>query len=67
MNDATTKFTADRYGHNGSHAPMYGRIIYMAHAKGYVMARRPRAVPFVISEKLWRSFPEWNGLWHGER
>ena len=49
-------FLADRWGHNGFYEPTYSRVIYMAHAKGYVMARRPRCTPFVISEKLWRSF-----------
>lgn len=66
---ARKEFKADRYGHNNptSIKPRLGRITYMAHAKGYVMARRPGAMPFVITEKLWRSFPLWNGLWHGDR
>jgi hypothetical protein len=51
---------ADRWGHNGVVNPCWGRITYIAHAKGYVMARRPRAVPFVITEKLWNSFPLWD-------
>lgn len=61
-------FKAARYGHNGhGEKPHFGRIAYMAHAKGWVMARHPGAVPFVISEKLWLSFVPWNGLWHGVR
>jgi hypothetical protein len=57
------EFKADRYGHNdpSSVEPSLSRIAYMAHAKGYVMARRPGCKPFVIDEKLWRSFPKWEG------
>lgn len=52
----------DRLGHNdpSGQPPTIGRITYLAHAKGYVMARRPGCTPFVISEKLWRSFPYWD-------
>ena len=52
------EFEADRWGHNDPRGAeiCYSRITYMAHAGGYVMARRPGATPFVISEKLWRSF-----------
>lgn len=62
-------FKAPRYGHNDAPFPeqAWSRINYMAHADGYVMARRPRCAPFVISEKLWLSFVPWNGLVHGER
>jgi hypothetical protein len=35
------------------------RITYMAHGKGYVMARHPGAMPFAIPEALWRSFDYW--------
>lgn len=28
-------------------------IRYLAHADGYVMCRRPGAVPFVLSAKIW--------------
>lgn len=34
-----------------------GRVKYMTHVDGYVMARKPRAMPFVISEKEWRHLP----------
>lgn len=34
-----------------------GRVKYMAHAKGWVMARKRGAVPVVISEKEWRQLP----------
>lgn len=61
-------FKAPRYGHNNyGIEPTWSRINYMAHGQGYVMARRPRGMPFVISEKLWLSFVPWNGLVHGER
>ena len=30
-----------------------GPIVAMAVAKGYVMARRPKCVPFVLSVKAW--------------
>lgn len=54
-------FRRDRYGHNGrTSQPAFGRITYLAHAKGYVMARRPHCTPFIISETLWRSFAFWN-------
>ncbi len=54
-------FKADRYGHNGNGSPdsHLGRITYLCHTQGYVMARRPGAMPFVISERLWRSFRPW--------
>lgn len=44
------EFESDRYWRGG-------RIKYMTHAKGYVMARRPRCAPFVITEKEWRQLP----------
>lgn len=54
-------FKAPRHGHNNppGQEPTWGRINYMAHADGYVMARRPRATPFVIPEALWLSFDPW--------
>lgn len=55
-------FKADRYGHNNSLSaaePPWGRITYLAHAKGYVMARRPGCTPFVLSEEMWKSFNLW--------
>jgi hypothetical protein len=30
-----------------------GEIRYMCRSGGYVMVRRPRAMPFVLSEKEW--------------
>lgn len=61
-------FKAPRYGHNDTGIePWWSRINYMAHANGYVMARRPGCKPFVIGEKLWLSFVPWNGLIHGDR
>jgi hypothetical protein len=56
-------FRRDRFGHNNVGAePHLSRITYLASAKGYVMARRPGATPFVIPAALWSSFPlfqEW--------
>jgi hypothetical protein len=53
-------FKRDRYGHNHSTSSVeakLSRITYMAHAKGYVMCRRPGCIPFVITEAQWRGFP----------
>lgn len=53
---------ADRLGHNGRVPDAKpSRVTYLAHAKGYVMARHPGCMPFAISEELWRSFPHWGG------
>lgn len=61
-------FKADRYGGVSSHpAANRSRLTYMAHAKGYVMVRRPGCIPFVISEKLWLSFPVFDLEKHAER
>lgn len=51
----------DRIGHNDTSAGRSrpSRITYLAHAKGYVMARHPGCSPFAISEALWSSFPYW--------
>lgn len=56
--DERQAFKADREGHNAE-GTFVSRITYLAHAKGYVMARRPGCRPFVITEALWRSFPLW--------
>lgn len=53
--------TRPRYGHNFSSVKFLSKVTYMAHAKGYVMARRPGCTPFVITEKQWLNFPIWNG------
>lgn len=37
------------------------RVKYLAHAKGYVMVRKPRAAPFVMTEKEWRQLPYLGG------
>lgn len=34
-----------------------GEIRKMAEAEGYVMVRRPRYAPFVLSEREWRALP----------
>jgi hypothetical protein len=31
----------------------HGRIVFMTRSGGYVMCRRPRCLPFVLSEKQW--------------
>lgn len=57
-------FKRDRYGHNHSSAVRelhVTRITYLAHGKGYVMARRPQCTPFVLTEKQWLAFPNWEG------
>jgi hypothetical protein len=51
------RFKADRIGHNGLGSP--SRVTYLAHARGYVMARHPGCIPFAIPEKEWLSFPLW--------
>lgn len=38
--------TLDRYDSTG-------KIRFMTRSGGYVMCRRPRAIPFVLSEKQW--------------
>lgn len=58
-------FMRDRIGHNGRGSP--SRITYMTHAKGYVMARHPGCMPFVIPEKDWLSFPYIDALARPER
>ena len=52
----------DRYGHNhnnGTGEPRWSRVTYLAHAKGYVMARRPGRTPFVVTSEQWLDFPLW--------
>lgn len=55
--------TRPRYGHNhnGEDNLFYSKITYMAHAKRYVMVRRPGCKPFTITEKQWLEFPLWKG------
>ena len=36
----------------------HGPIKYMTRSGGYVMVRRPRCAPFVLSEKDWRRLPK---------
>lgn len=43
--------TADAYDASGP-------IKYMTRSGGYVMVRRPRCAPFVLSEKDWRKLPK---------
>lgn len=58
-------FMRDRFGHNDPpFNPQFGRITYLAHAKGFVMARRPGCRPFAISEARWRSFTFWDAKVH---
>jgi hypothetical protein len=65
--DKHNTFAADRFGHNYNPGaafhgpPVLSKIKYMAHAKGYVMAKRPGRTPFVITEKQWLEMPLWSG------
>lgn len=52
--------TRPRHGHNHNGGVFLSKITYMANAKGYVMARRPGCIPFVITEKQWLDFPLWS-------
>lgn len=36
-----------------------GRVRLMSRSGGYVMVRRPRAMPFVLTEKEWARMPLW--------
>lgn len=36
-----------------------GPVRFMTRSGGYVMARRPGCVPFVLSEKEWMALPDW--------
>lgn len=38
-----------------------GRIVYMTRSGGYVMCKRPRCLPFVLSEKQWAKLEPWGG------
>lgn len=52
--------TRPRYGHTHSSSAsraIWTKITYMAHAKGYVMARRPGCEPFILTENQWAAFP----------
>lgn len=48
-----TRFEADR-SRNGR------RARYLAHNDGYVMARHPRCIPFVLTAKEWDALPFYN-------
>lgn len=37
---------------------LHGRINFMFRSGGYVMCRRPRKAPFVLTEKDWRKLPK---------
>lgn len=42
-------------------APAYdkhGKLMHMATSGGYVMVKRPRAMPFVLSLKEWAKLPK---------
>lgn len=30
-----------------------GRVVFMARSGGYVMCKRPRCMPFILTEKEW--------------
>jgi hypothetical protein len=37
--------------------PVYGVIVFMVAADGYVMARRPRCEPKIIPKRTWDALP----------
>lgn len=37
---------------------IYGRLTFMVRSGGYVMVKRPRCAPFVMTEKEWRKLPK---------
>lgn len=41
-------------------SPLPDRIRLMARSGGYVMVRKPRATPFVLTEKQWAKLPLFN-------
>lgn len=53
------RFTSKKWEY---HQPFIAdRLRYMTRSGGYVMVRKPRAMPFVVSEKEWAKFPLWVG------
>ncbi|UVS93517.1 hypothetical protein [Burkholderia glumae] len=34
-----------------------GKIVFMVRSGGYVMCKRPRCIPFVLTEKRWNALP----------
>jgi hypothetical protein len=53
--------TRPRYGHTHTGPdPLFFKITYLAHGKGYVMVRKPGCIPFVITEKQWLEFELWS-------
>jgi hypothetical protein len=49
----------DRYG-APAHSDQLGRLSYLAHGKGYVMARRPGCVPFAVTIQEWQAMEFWS-------
>lgn len=43
------------------------RIRFMARSGGYVMVRRPRCVPFCLTEKQWAKLPFFEALTQKDR
>jgi hypothetical protein len=37
---------------------MHGKVMFMVRSGGYVMVKRPRCAPFVLTEKEWRKLPK---------
>lgn len=46
-----------RRWHYGDLDPGHTRMRLMARAKGYIMVRKPGAMPFVLTEKEWAAMP----------
>jgi hypothetical protein len=41
----------------GPREDRHGKIVFMVRSGGYVMCKRPRAGPFVVTEKEWARMP----------
>lgn len=58
---ADHRMTPDKFdGRKWTHKridPEGGRLRFMARSGGYVMVRRPRCSPFVLTEKEWGKLP----------
>ena len=57
--DSRPRFWADR-----AHRSDGGKVRFMARSGGYVMCRRPRCAPFVLSEKEWLKLPAFHEADH---
>lgn len=51
MSKAVLDHTDRAHPHDG------GKVRFMVRSGGYVMCRRPRRAPYVMTEKEWRKLP----------